>query len=640
MCGVVGYLLTSDRVGNVEPLVAALRAMKHRGPDDEGLTLIDPLSGRATDFIGDSSASGVAVSQHVGEARETRHRLALGHRRFSLVDLGPLAHQPFWTEDRSVCVAFNGEIYNYVELRSELEGEGFRFRTTSDTEVLAVAYQAWGVDCFSRFNGFWALTLYDAKRRSLLLARDRLGKAPLYFTSIGGNLYWASEIKGLVALVGGSMFTVSEQAVIDFVTWRRRDLFHKTFYNEIDSFPRAAYAWVKPDGSFEAVEFWRLPEQRLSPRAISTFEASERLRELVTDATRLRLRADVPVSVQVSGGMDSSSLLAIAAGIAPGVAAYTVTFPGAEVDEEPFARAVAERCGESVEYHVLDPPADDLLRRADEYVHLMGEPFHSPNQFTNHQIWSTMTAHGIRAVLYGAGGDELFAGYRGRYFQPYLSHLLKSGHPLRCLREFFACSELQPGEFGFDYLRRARQLLRRHRLYPVPTELDPFRAPTEATARAGPSNDIRQLMTDLMTDWQMNYWLRIDNQNSMGVPLELRLPLLDFRVVEFAFELPLDYLMRDGWMKWVLRNAMEDLLPPSVTWRRKKAGFPFPLRSWLERYEERLAELLEGLDCPYIDMNAWHLGFSDLAQRSPDHLWCVTSLGLWWKRCVQGEQLC
>jgi asparagine synthase (glutamine-hydrolysing) len=619
--------------------------MGHRGPDDEGITLIEPECGLEQNLITDNSARELQGYERLGAVAAMPHRIGLGHRRFSLVDTSTAGHQPFWSSSGRVCVAFNGEIYNYVELREELEKEGFQFCTSSDTEVLALAYEAWGVDCFRRFNGFWALSLFDKERRQLLLARDRIGKAPLYLTRNDRGLYWASEIKGLFAILGKSPFSVREQAMMDFLVWGRRDLYHETFYNEIHTFPSAAYAWVEADGSYRPMSYWEIPNKRLSPHDLSPPEAGKHLRELLEDAVRLRLRADVPVSVQLSGGMDSSTLVALAAQIASPVSAYTVKFRDTEADEEVFARQVADRYSQRVTYNVLEPPGDDFLEHADHFVSLIDEPFHGPQAFTNYQIWTTMAAHGFRGNLFGGGGDEVFAGYSTEYFAPYIRSLLQQGRITKGAREFLNLSEHHPGRFGLDYARLACRLipscerLSRRLVRGVPPAYSPLLPPQGVQARSGPSDDIQIRMIEFMTDWRMNYWLRIDNQTSMGVPLELRIPFLDYRVVEYGFTMPFEYLMRDGWMKWLLRSAMADFLPPNVTWRRQKAGFPFPLREFLGQFRDRIFTMIQPLDCPYLDMEKFNASYERIRQRDPNALWYLISLAMWWKRCVQGDRL-
>jgi asparagine synthase (glutamine-hydrolysing) len=644
MCGIAGYVLRTARPRRASELRDALRLMGHRGPDDEGLAFFDPAGARAWNLVTEQSDPRVADATPLCGHEAFPHRAVFGHRRFSIVGIDARGHQPMWTADRSVCVSVNGEIYNHVELRAELAAAGHSFHSASDSEVLAVAYRAWGTGCFARFNGFFAVCLYDAEQRRVLLARDRLGVAPLYVSETAEGVFWASEVRALRALAG-SRFTVREQSVVDFVAWQRRDYHDSTFFNEIKTLPSASFAWVDGQRDLEPTRYWSLPGQRARAADVDAGAAARRLRELLDDATRLRLRADVPAAVQLSGGMDSSAVLALAANHARKIAAFTVSFPDARENEEPFARAVVDRYRDQVDYHVFEPPDDDLLNAADEFVDLIGEPFHSPNLFTANRIWRRMADQGYRVNLYGAGGDEVLAGYAGEYFYPYLRYLARRHGPGRALRELGAFSERRPGLLGADYLlRAARAVPGTQRIYrrlraPWRERRDAFRPPSGYRARAGASEQIEQRMLELARDQLLNYWLRIDSQNSMSVPLELRTPYLDYRVVEFAFSLPLEFLIRDGWMKWLLRKAMEDLLPSEVVWRRKKGGFPFPVGPWLLRHEARILAMLAGLDCPYLDLRVLASEWRTTARRDPDRMWSLVSLALWWKRCIQGDSL-
>ena len=265
-----------------------------------------------------------------------------------------------------------------------------------------------------------------------------------------------------------------------------------------------------------------------------------------------------------------------------------------------------------------------------------------------------MAKQGFRANLYGAGGDEVFAGYSSDYFLPYLRYLLKQGRSIRCLKEFFQFSEESPGPLGLNRFQQAGKLLlpRAARFLPwapriyhnlVKDEIhpggDPFLIPSGVSAHAGPANDLDGRMRDNMTNWLMNYWLRIDNQNSMGIPLELRMPFLDHRVVEFGYTVPMELLIRNGWMKWLLRYSMEDLLPRDVIWRKQKMGFPFPLRQWLGRFKDRILSMIQPLDSPYLDMKTFKTGYDTMREHDPAYLWCLISLAMWWKRCVQNDRL-
>ncbi len=648
MCGIVGYQRTHAPETDAARILALSRRIAHRGPDDEGVALIRRESGDVRALRTDASADGVALPE-VG-AGECEHDVAFAHRRFSIVDTSPAGHQPFVSHDRVVTLTFNGEIYNYVELRDELSALGHEFRTRSDTEVLCAAYRAWGVACFERVVGFFALALYDASRRQVLLARDRLGKAPLYVTRRDGEVLWCSEIAGLVGDQGAGAFSIREQAVSDFVFFGLRDVHDVTFYDGVTTFPAASYAWIEPDGSFTPECYWELPRGRRTARELSADDAASGLREILDEALRMRMRADVPVAFELSGGMDSSSLCAMAAAKGHPLTAYNVTFPGTDADEEPFARLVADRYPDQIDYKVLECSSADFLDHCDEYVASMGEPFHSPNMRSNQDTWRRLREDGIRVSINGAGGDELLAGY-GDYMAPYVGELLASGRVLRAWREVCASTDKPAKRFSLRAAYRlacgARNELGRR--FPSFVEARRTRAAERflgkpgirvenvpAVRRPGSADDV---LRENVGPWLMNYWLRSGHQSFMGVPIEVRTPFLDHRVVEYAFSLPLEYLIRDGWKKWILRRAVDDVLPPGVTWRRRKMGFPFPYAQWFETQRPRLTAILHGLDCPFLDVPAIEREYDALAATEPLYLWRLISVALWFKRCVLGESL-
>src|SRR4051812_41621161 len=251
MCGIAGYAVdqSSPPSEGFATALTMLSTLRRRGPDDEGLAAVDLRNGTVEALRTAETALGAGPTLRPAEQVQAfPHRIALGHTRFSIVDLSPSGHQPFGSDDGQVWLTFNGEVYNYVEVRDTLAAAGHRFRTTSDTEVLLHAYLEWGVGCFERLHGFWALALYDAREGRVLLARDRMGKAPLYLARHRGALWWASEIKALRAACGRDAFAVRAQAVSDFVADGLRDVHDLTFFEGITTFPRASYGWVGPDG--------------------------------------------------------------------------------------------------------------------------------------------------------------------------------------------------------------------------------------------------------------------------------------------------------------------------------------------------------------------------------------------------------
>lgn len=617
-----------------------LRIMRTRGPDDEGVMLVAADRDTPCSFVTTDSAAGVAHCDRLDPHASIPHRIALGHRRFSIIDLSTAAHQPFWSADRQVCVAFNGEIYNYVEVRDELRKLGREFRTDSDTEVLVEAYLVWGEAAFSRFNGFWAMALYDTRRRQVLLARDRIGKAPLYITRQPDGLYWCSEVRGLRAGLGNAAFDVNPQAVDDFIRLGRRDIYHSTFFRGMDTFPAASFAWIESNGRYEPKPYWSLPTTRKAERDISIDDAAAELRRRLTEAVRIRLRADVPVGMDLSGGLDSSTIvaLAVAQKAQKKLQVFSVSYPDSTYDELPFARRVIDRYADSINYTVLTPTDDDLLGELDEFVDMMHEPFHDPVILDQRRIWRSMNRMGIRVSLNGAGGDETLAGYAGEYFAPYLTWLRQTGQWSRAAREYFVNTEFPVrGRLTAQARRIARKLLRPSRN--GMTTADPYRPDPSVTRRFPPGRDVNEVLLDNMTHWRMNYWLRGGNQLCMSVPLEYRCPFLDYRVIELAFELPPTYLIRDGWFKWILRRAMKDALPDDITWRKTKMGFRYPLSERLPQGKARFLQTIHGIDCPFIDQATLRDEFDALARHRAEYLWRLLSLALWWKRCIRGEPL-
>lgn len=653
MCGLVGYFSPTRMRTALAPLAEAAALIRHRGPDDEGYAAFDLATGENRSWSGPDSPSEVRDRlPELGAGTEMPHNLALGFRRFSIVDLTPAGHQPFWNEAGTLCLTFNGEIYNYVELRDELAASGRRFRTRSDTEVLLAVLETWGSEGLDRLNGPFALALLDTDRRRLLLARDRIGKSPLYWAVSGETLFWASEIKSILRLTGNDAFPVSGQAVHDYLKHGWRDLDHCTFWEGVRTLAPASWVELDLRAGLDhralidgAQPYWRIPAQRLGSGEISFEEARRTFFDLFSDAVRLRMRADAGVAFGLSGGLDSSSIVAVAAdGAAPGsIATYTVKFDDPAVDEEPFARQVRDRWPEAVDYHVYRPENTDFWSRADDFVWLQEEPFHSPNLELNQAYFRRMRADGFRVLIGGAAGDELLAGYP-EYFYPLLVQLMKRGRWLALAGNVVGYTE-QPltrtatdaaaqlwrrvsGRSGGDY--PGASLERYYREDP-----DRYRMHDK-----GPPRRFNERMIGNMSQWKMNYWMRSGNKATLGVPIEPRAPFLDYRLVELAFTLPPEYLVRRGWLKYILRRSAEPLLPRGVAWRRKKTGFPFNYRSWLADAQPVVeGHLRAAAGNPFIDPVPVLADYERLTREQPEFLWRCISLCLWWRRVILGEPL-
>lgn len=625
MCGIAGCMDLAGRPISRGLIQAMADAIRHRGPDDEGYVLIDARTGTSQVFAGRDSPRAVRSSmplfdRHIENAAAN---IGLAHRRFAIIDLSAAGRQPFFSGDRSCCLVYNGEIYNYLELREELERAGVRLRTQSDTEVLIEAYRLWGTDCFPRFNGFWALALYDFRRRRLILSRDRLGKRPLYWTRRGERIYFASEIKALLQVSEiARERAVNREALWHWCVNGLRDLEQTTFFEGIYNLKPASWAEVGPDFPGNARTFWTLPPRRLRESELGVDEAARRVRETLADAVRIRMRADVPIGFELSGGLDSSTVVALASRVSSHpVTTYTVRFREPGWNEEPYARTVARRFG--TDYRVIDPPLDTFWQGIGAFTALQEEPYHSPNLQTSQVIWSYMRAEGTKVTLTGSSGDELFAGYSRYYWKAQFENLARGRfrHFARNARHWSEDHAVLP-QFAREVVhalglrraaRAARRLLGRDRDYLIDV---PF------PSRRYEAGTLTECLRADITNTLIPYWLMSGDKTLMGVPFEGRCPFLDYRVVEIAARLPITYLIRDGWHKWILRKAMEPHLPSEVVWRRAKMGFPFPYESFFRANRHIVALVLSEARNPWVDARKKEIVARD---------WRAVSFLLWYE---------
>ena len=626
MCGIAGIVDFESKPVEPALLLAMNQAIAHRGPDDEGYTLICQSSSRYTNYAGASSPAAIRAELPTLTPGTVSYgaNIGLSHRRFSIIDLSASGHQPFFDKDGACCVVFNGEIYNYTELRDELRDKGVQFYSHSDTEVLVEAYKHWGTDCFSRFNGFWALVLYDFVKKQLLVSRDRIGKKPLYWTTIGSRVLFASEIKALLQVRDVySRRKVNEEALYYWLVYGQKDLHFTTCFEGIHSFPSASWAALDRDFPNNTTRFWSVPKERLREQDISPNEAATRLRNTLEDAVRIRLRADVPVSVELSGGLDSSTIVALAARVCrEKISTYTVRFPDEQCNEEPFARSVARRY--QTNYRILESPLANFWSQVSAFTYLEEEPYHSPVLQTNQVIWTQMRSRGTKVSLNGAGGDENFAGYSTYYVPAQVGNLM-DGRLIAYIKNALGYSQGRTKILCVSrpVARLARELATR--MIGLPWFLN-GKAPGYFQGKhypclSQPLTLSRALYSD-MSNTLMPYWLRSGDRGYMGIPLEVRAPFLDYRVIDFAFQLPIGYLFRNGWHKWILRKAVEDLLPADVVWRKQKLGFPFPYPRFYRDYRGIIDLILNSAENPWIDFAKRNRFRND---------WKVLSFILWYE---------
>lgn len=645
MCGLVGYVLERERPADPDRLREMLRLVRHRGPDGEGVLLTSRAGAADVHLHTDRSPAPVrARTRHLASAGGTAHDIAIAHTRYAVVDRSPDAHQPWCTPDGHVSVAFQGEVFNHPELRRALESRGVAFRTGSDTEVLAQAFAHWGHECWGRFNGFWAAAVVDAGRRELVLSRDRLGIAPLYVAQEPGRLWFSSSSFALASLVSRPR-ALDRARTAGFVETGLRDFDERTLFEGVHAFPPGAVLRLAAGrtglGPPGPQRFWELPDARETCDA-SLEESAARLRDLLESAVRMRLRGDRPVGFQLSGGLDSAAVVALASGLgSEEVPTYTVSVP--EDDEEPLA-ATMDR---------LHPLARTVVRGREErlvdelatFTRLMDEPVQAPGAWANHDLCRRMGDDGFGVVLTGSGGDEVLAGYEWDFWPAARREMRRRGRPLDVLRYDVALRYGTPdrarSSIG-DWARWVRGLPRRL--------AGPLAAGRDETGGeegcVDMACDARRLASIYPTlGWaerrrhhfrrtHLPYYLASNDHATLGIPVEHRQPFLDHRVVEFGLSLPPEHLFHRGWTKYVLRMAMRDLIPDEILWRRKKTGFPFPLRRFLLNHVAELAPLAGRWERWLEAEEA--TSFQAAAKSDPGRAWRAAAVGAWMEMVLEG----
>ena len=614
MCGIAGYFDASEPASEIR-VKAMTDRLLHRGPDAGGFALVD--------------TRGSAVWNGQGPRPDGRFDLGLGHRRLSIIDLSDSGLQPMASHDRRQWIVYNGEIYNYLELRIELHALGHAFHSDSDTEVLLAAYREWGTACLSRFNGMWAFALWDADRNQLFCARDRFGVKPLYYAHGPDWFVFGSEIKALLAHPRVPR-APNDAIVFDYLSQRLVDHTNETFFAGIHALPGAHSLTYRPGSQPVIQRYWDVrPAFELETSPAAETAAIEKFRDLFDDAVRVRLRADVPIGTCLSGGVDSSSIVVNAnrlmfdelhldpALVGDRQRTFTACFEDPRIDERKFVDAVIAVTGAST--HRVFPSGERLWQEMPALVAQMDEPFHSTSQYSQYNVMRLVRESGVTVTLDGQGADELMAGYPG-YHGVFFATLLRAGKLLAAARTLRANVQMsQRGRSAADLVLRAGYgLLPTAITTPIRTRLAPFlssRSPEGRSLqvlrpelrerfearrigwieeRAASMHDLGKKLYDDVFKFSLPCLLRYADRNSMAFSIESRMPLLDYRLVEHIFSLPLSLIMRDGWTKWIFRRSQEGRLPPIVQWRKDKLGFVTPEGLWLKQGRTQIADVLNG----------------------------------------------
>jgi asparagine synthase (glutamine-hydrolysing) len=564
MCGIAG--IVQSRPDGAQVVARMLRQMEHRGPDDSGIVTFDD--------------SGTHV--------------CLGHRRLSIIDLSADAHQPMPDRDGMLVLTYNGEIYNYVELRAELASLGVTFKSQSDTEVILEAYRLWGAKCLDRFNGMFAFALYDRRRQVLFCARDRYGEKPFLYAAKPGFFAFASEYKALLQLPEvGRDYDEVRLIRAAYNPSRGLDGDRQTVFDDIAQLlPSECLELDVRTGACRVWRYWSMAPKPLRETADERAVFDE-FRTLLTDSVRIRMRSDVPSGSCLSGGLDSSAIVCLTRGLIGKDAPYhtfTGRFPGTYADEWTYAHDVVAAA--NVTSHVVEPTAERLMDELPAFVWHNELPVSSTSQYAQWCVFRLARENGITVLLDGQGADELLGGYE-QYFAAYVDSLRERGELDRLNRELPAIRSRYPLALPSEArsLRDRLPLCVRHWLsnrLGFGTNLLYGLRPNVARAvdamnEREPDHRVNPLTDALRSDSFGHFLttlLRYGDRNSMAHSREVRLPFCDHRLAEFVFTLPPHLLMGGAQTKRLLRESLTGVLPESIRTRWNKQGFRPPQDLW------------------------------------------------------------
>ncbi|MBL4624061.1 MAG: asparagine synthase (glutamine-hydrolyzing) [Flavobacteriales bacterium] len=616
MCGIAGIVnLTNTRRATVKNLCILSQAIRHRGPDDEGFLIRQ--SDKTTPHFGNQTPSLVRESSHpyspskfIEESSE--FDFGLVHRRLSILDISPAGHQPMCNKDKSTWITFNGEIYNYIELRNELTEKGHQFITQTDTEVLLAAYSEWGTECVSRLNGMWAFVVFDSKKNTFFGSRDRTGVKPFYYHLDNTSFSFASELKALSAL-DFIVKKVNGNAAIDFLLFNKVEYRENSIFNGIlELFPAHSFTLDITSNQFSKWKYYT-PEVNYTSEKVSKSnyrEYVEKTKSLIENSVQLRLRSDVSVGTCLSGGIDSSSIVGIINSInrkenleqiGSKLKTFTCSFKDITYDESSFAKEVITAT--NTEWYQVFPKKNELVADLEQMIYTQDVPLLSTSTYAQYKVMQLASENNVKVLLNGQGADELFAGYaQHKYAYEKSKGLL---HVISNAKERNGGVKGLIRNYGlYDFLPRCNPTLRWQLMRSYYDELK-FLNKDFVYENIGAvkqhqnttSDSLNKLLKHEYFDGPLKRLLKCEDRNSMHFSLESRTPFADdIHLMNYLFSIPDSYKLSTGLSKSILRDAMQPYLPKKIYNRTDKMGFVTPNNLWISEIKNHVRDSFENID--------------------------------------------
>jgi asparagine synthase (glutamine-hydrolysing) len=553
MCGICGIINFNGAAVQENQLYQIMQIMKHRGPDDEGIFL--------------------------------ENNIGLGFVRLSIIDLSLAGHQPKVSSDENYVMVFNGEIYNYIELKEELINQGIIFETQTDTEVLINAYIHWGEDCLNRFNGMWAIAIYNRKDQKVFIARDRYGIKPFYYLHTKDYFAFCSEIPPMLHLINNKP-KPDYQSIFDYLIFNRTDQTERTFFHEIKKLQHghSIFLDLKVPDTFlqlETKQWYNLRERIKNKEGFKSFEE---FRELFSSSIGLRLRGDVPVGVCLSGGLDSSSIVSI---LLNDYSKYDLNTFSAVYNKGQFGdetEFINEYSSILKNMYYITPNAQTLESDLLKFVKAHGEPIPSTSPYAQFKVMELAKGK-VVVTLDGQGADEEFAGYH-YFFGFYFKDLLKHGRIGKLLMEIYYFMVVHKSVYAiksFIYFMLPERLRTKTRInekgYLLDDFINTYKNDNSIAGNLYGSDSLKGALLDHF-EYKLEHLLKWEDRNSMWFSLEARVPFLDYRLVEKVMVTSGDMIIKKGMTKYILRESMKGILPEKIRSRRDKMGFETPQDEW------------------------------------------------------------
>lgn len=637
MCGIAGII---DLQG-VQPsqLLILSQILKHRGPDDEGF-FITGIESDQNYFRGKDTVPQLDHLAFIsGQATQSAYTLGLVHRRLSIIDLSAAGHQPMTDAKGKITITYNGEIYNYKEIRSNLSLLGHSFVTDSDTEVILAAYNEWGINCVNQFVGMWAFAIYDAERKQLLLSRDRFGIKPLYYSLTKSKFAFASEIKGLLELDFVSP-VANMDAVLEYISFGATSDPSANLFEQVNVLPPAHNLVIEVSTLELKLEKYYDLSSQVDNYKIKSGEEFSSFNELLHHSIDLHLRSDVPVGSALSGGLDSSTIVSLAAAQMNGKTfkTFTASYQEEKIDETIYAKLVTSALKNAEPYYAY-PGIETYWKDLEKLTWHQDLPVGSSSMFAQWEVMKLAREKNTKVLLDGQGADEILGGYYN-FAGIYLLELMKKAKlssfysERKSLKENFTPAiDTAIGRAAYyflpDAMKRSIRSGKRAGMGLISQEYSERLKTITVPSRGGKTYREQSLLS---IQYSLHDLLRYEDRNSMAFSIESRVPFLDHRLVEFSIALKNEFKIQNGWTKYILRKTAEPLMDKQVVWRKDKMGFLTPQRDWKSKSGKHLKTFLDETEIPsFLDIKKIkELIQSDLTDASRlSEFWRIVSFLKW-----------